>query len=69
MRDQHHGAALFLLQPNDEIENRMGVFAIKVAGRFIGQQQSWLIRQAARDRDSLPFASGKFGREMSEPIL
>ena len=69
MSDQHHGATLLLLQANDEIENRMSVFAVEITGRFIRQQQRWPVSQTARDGDALSFAAGKFGREMIEPML
>ena len=69
MSDEHHGAALFLLQANDEIKNRVGVFTVEIAGRFVGQQERWSVGQTARDRNPLALAAGELGREMIKPIL
>ena len=57
MRYEHHGAALFLLETNDEIEDRVGVFTVEVAGRFIRQEKGGFVGQAARNRDALAFAA------------
>ena len=69
MRHQHHRAALFLLQPNNEVENEARVLAVEIAGRFVGQKHGGLVRQAPRDRDSLTFAAGEIGRKMIEPMF
>ena len=69
MSDQHHGAAPFLLQANNEIKHRVRVFTVEIAGRFIGQQERWSVGQTPRDRNPLALAAGKLGREMIEPIL
>ncbi len=53
---EHHGAALFLLKTDDEIEDRVGVFTVEVAGRLIRQEKGGFVRQAAGNGDALAFA-------------
>ena len=57
MSDQHHGAAPFLLQANNEIKHRVRVFTVEIAGWFIGQQQRRPVCQAPRDRNPLALAA------------
>ena len=47
----------------------VSVFAVEIAGWFIGQEQRRPIGQAAGDGDALAFAAGKFGGEMIESML
>jgi hypothetical protein len=68
MSDEHHGATLLLLQTDNEIENRMSVFAVEITGRFIREEQRWPVSQTPSDRDSLSLATGKFGWEMIESM-
>jgi hypothetical protein len=69
MGHHYHGATVFLLQPNDEIENCVRVFAVEIARWFIGEQERWFIGQTARDRNALPLTTGKLGRKMIDPIF
>ena len=54
------------LQTHDEVENEVRVFAVEIAGGFIGEQHGRVIGEAARDGDALPFAAGKLGGKMIE---
>ena len=69
MSDEHHGATLLLLQTNNEVENRMSVFAVEITGRFIREEQRWPISETARDGDALSLATGKFGWKMIEAMF
>jgi len=66
---QDQGAALLLLQPDDEIENKVRIFAVEVAGWFVCEQHGWAVGEAARDRDPLTFAAGKLRWKMIEPMV
>jgi hypothetical protein len=60
---------MLLLQANEEVEDRLSIFAIKITGRFIRKEQRWPIGEAPRDGDALPLATGKFGGKMIESML
>ena len=56
------------LQFQQQFGDRPGRRAIEIAGRLVGQQQRRLADQRPGDRHPLPFAAGKLGRPMVEPL-
>src|SRR5947208_7197202 len=59
VRGQEQGFAAFLNNILKQFKGALRVGSIEVAGWFIGQNDTWIVGQRARDGDSLLFASGK----------
>jgi hypothetical protein len=56
------------VQVEQQFADGMGVLAVEVPGRLVGQQQRRLLDERARDGHSLPFAAGEFGRPVVESV-
>ena len=67
--DQHQRHVPLAVEPDDEIENVVGVFAVEIARGFVGEQHGGAVGKAAGDGDALAFSTGKFGRKMIEAML
>ncbi len=59
MGHQHQGGLLFSVQFNQQIENRRAIFRVKIAGRFIGEEDAGLVDQRPADRHPLLLAARK----------
>ena len=63
------GLAKFAVQILEEFHDFGPGFAVQRAGRFIGDQDGWVVDQGARDCHSLLLAAGEFVRVMVHPFL
>src|SRR5947199_2548578 len=59
VRGQEQSFAAFLDDILKQFKGALGVGSIEVPGWFIGQNDTWIVGQRARNGDSLLFASGK----------
>ncbi len=59
MRDQQDRAAGGM-KIREKIEDQSRVLWIKISGRFVGQQNRWLVKERPADGRTLPFASTQF---------
>lgn len=67
---RHHDKRLssFAAQIPDKTVEHGCIFAVKVAGRFIGQDDLWRIHKGASDRDALLFSAGELWRALIRPV-
>jgi len=56
VRGNERRAALFAHKPQELTQNTVGSCLIQIAGRFIGQHQTRLVRQRAANGDALLLA-------------
>ena len=42
-----------------KFKGALGIFCIQISGWLVGKDDTWIIRQRARDRDPLLFPAGK----------
>ena len=66
--DYDQNVVLLLMQVDKQLADALGILAIEVAGRFIGEQQRRLLDQGAGHGDALPLAAGEFGGIVSESV-
>src|SRR5579862_1777960 len=59
MRHEHNGDAVILIQPLEDRHDFDAGFGIERSGRLVGQDELWIVDQAARDRDTLLLTSGQ----------
>ena len=66
----HHddGHPLLPVQLVEQLHDLVAGLFIEVAGRFVGQDESRIVRQRPRDRDALAFAARKLRRPVAEPV-
>ena len=67
--DEYDGHSLLRVNLRDEVENKPGADAVKVASGFIGEENRRAICQASRYGDALPFPSRQFGWKMVESMF
>lgn len=65
--DQH--AADVATEFQQQAADRVGIFAVEVAGRFIGEQQGGLIDECSADGDSLSLTTGQLRGTMFQTML
>src|SRR6267143_5083329 len=53
----HDNRHSFLVEFGEEVQDRLSVFGIKIAGRFVAQQQTRRAHQGPGDRHPLAFAT------------
>jgi hypothetical protein len=68
VRDNDDRHAL-LVELGEEIQDRLGVRGIEIAGRLVAQQQARWPHQSAGDRHPLTFAAGQFRRQEIRTML
>ena len=52
VRDQHDARAGFAVQFLDELDDPRAGVGIEVAGRLIGEENAWTVREGTRDRNA-----------------
>ncbi len=72
------GDVAFVGHQNDRVAPLIKIFeqrhdfvaglGIEIPGRFVRQNDRWLVDQSARDRDALALTAGQFVRLMMDPI-
>ena len=68
MSHHHDGLAVVVGERGEEGENGSGGFAVEVAGRFIGDEEPWVMNNCSGNGDALFLASGEFGRAVMRAI-
>ena len=63
--DDADGQPQVAVEPLEEVVNLIGGRGVELAGRFISQQQFWLVGQGDGDGDALLFAAGELNRFVS----
>ena len=66
MGDDDQTRAPFRIQTQHQLEHRLRRMAIKIAGRFIGQQASRCRDKRTGNRCALTFAAGEFTRAVMD---
>jgi hypothetical protein len=64
VRDEHQGDALALLQLDKQVEHRAPSLAVEVAGGFVGEQETGIGSESAREGYALLLAARKLGGVM-----
>jgi hypothetical protein len=61
MRD-HHDRASLLMKFAEEPQDYFFILRVKVAGGFVGENDSWIIDQSTSYADALLLSTGELGR-------
>ena len=69
MRHEHQCHLLLLVEPHDEIEYELRIYAVEVARGFIGNEHGRAIGKAPSYGDTLPLSAGELGGKMVEAML
>ena len=69
MRDDDDGLVEFLVELAQQRNDLFGIFAVQVAGRFVGQNDGRVVGQCTADGDPLLLAARKLVRQVVEPVV
>src|SRR5688572_9049885 len=68
MRGDDERGAAFGAEGEQQFEHFLTVLRVEVSSRFVGEDQSRVVDQAAGERDALLFAAGQFRRTMLQTV-
>ena len=59
MRDHDDGRSVLAIDPCQEFQDAVGCFVVKIAGRFVREDNLGFVQEGTGDRDPLLFPAGK----------
>ena len=65
----HQTSAQFTIEFKQKIVHGLGIAAVEIAGRFIGEHAQRVRHHGARHRHTLTFAAGQFSGLVFEPVI
>ena len=68
VRRYDQGGLAFCAKAAKKVDNFLSCSRVKISGRFVREEQQWIVNQRARHRHALLFAPGEFVRFVVNPV-